>query len=79
MEFKRLTHQIIDVSSYFRQSAVRAINTHLTLRNWIIGAYIVEYEQHGKDRAEYGENLLGELAAQIKTRGLSETLSLIHI
>jgi hypothetical protein len=25
------------------------------LRNWIIGFYIVEYEQNGKDRAEYGE------------------------
>jgi predicted nuclease of restriction endonuclease-like (RecB) superfamily len=34
------------------------VNTSLTLRNWIIGYYIVEYEQNGKDRAEYGEKLI---------------------
>ena len=32
-----------------------------TMRNWLIGYYIVEFEQHGKDRAEYGTQLLKKL------------------
>ncbi|WP_443661211.1 hypothetical protein [Eshraghiella crossota] len=30
----------------------------MTLRNWVIGYYIVEYEQDGSDRAQYGSHLL---------------------
>lgn len=38
--------------------AKSAVNQLMTLRNWAIGYYIVEYEQGGNDRAEYGTNLL---------------------
>jgi type I restriction enzyme, R subunit len=48
-----------------RAQAGRAINVSLTLRNWLIGAYISEYELRGADRASYGENLLSELADYI--------------
>lgn len=41
-----------------RGVAVKTINQATTLRNWIIGCYIVEYEQNGSDRAKYGDNLL---------------------
>jgi predicted nuclease of restriction endonuclease-like (RecB) superfamily len=34
----------------------------LTLRNWLFGLYICEYEQNGLDRAEYGEYLLEKLS-----------------
>ena len=37
-----------------RGVAVKTINQATTLRNWIIGCYIVEYEQNGSDRAKYG-------------------------
>jgi predicted nuclease of restriction endonuclease-like (RecB) superfamily len=40
----------------------RAVNTTLTLRNWFIGNYIVEYELKGLDRAKYGEQLIPKLA-----------------
>ena len=39
-----------------RQNAVRAINTELVKANWEIGRHIVEYEQHGQERAEYGRD-----------------------
>ncbi len=48
-----------------RAQAGCAINVRLTLRNWLIGAYISEYELRGADRASYGENLLSELADYI--------------
>lgn len=46
----------------------------MTLRNWAIGYYIVEYEQDGKDKAEYGSNLLKKLENQLEEKGLNETL-----
>ena len=45
-----------------------------TLRNWLIGCYIVEYEQKGSDRAKYGERLLKRLEERVNTKGLNLTL-----
>lgn len=44
------------------------------MRNWLIGYYIIEFEQHGKDRAEYGARLLKKLEARVNRKGLTETL-----
>ena len=42
------------------------------MRNWLIGAYIAEYEQHGDDRATYGTKLMPELADRLRhVKGLS--------
>jgi predicted nuclease of restriction endonuclease-like (RecB) superfamily len=45
--------------------AGRAVNISLTLRNWLVGCYIIEYELCGADRARYGDNLLTELAKRL--------------
>lgn len=55
-------------------SAVRAINRMQTMRNWLIGYYIVEFEQYGKDRAEYGAHLLKKLEERVDRKGLNVTL-----
>ena len=52
--------------------AAHAVNLSLTARNWLVGYYIVEYEQHGEDRAKYGEKLLKNLALCLNRRGLGE-------
>jgi predicted nuclease of restriction endonuclease-like (RecB) superfamily len=49
-----------------QRHAVQAINVALTLRNWLIGYYIVEYEQQGSDRARYAERLLEILARDLR-------------
>ena len=51
-----------------RQNAVRAINTELVKANWEIGRHIVEYEQHGQERAEYGSELLTKLSKDLRQR-----------
>ena len=56
------------------QYAKGAVNQLLTARNWAIGYYIVEYEQHGKERAEYGDNLLENLAKRIDCKGLERSM-----
>ncbi|HOO83959.1 MAG TPA: PDDEXK nuclease domain-containing protein [Prolixibacteraceae bacterium] len=54
-------------------SAVNAVNQMLTIRNWLIGFYIVEYEQNGKDRADYGVGLLKTLSLNLKDiKGMEE-------
>jgi predicted nuclease of restriction endonuclease-like (RecB) superfamily len=50
--------------------AGRAINISLTLRNWLIGCYIAEYELKGQDRATYGAKLLPLLAQALGQRGV---------
>ena len=55
-------------------SAVKAINHMQTMRNWLIGYYIVEYEQNGKDRAEYGAKLLKKLEERVNRKGMTTTL-----
>ena len=54
-----------------QSSAVKAINRMQTMRNWLIGYYIVEYEQHGKDRAEYGTQLLKKLEERVNRKGMT--------
>jgi predicted nuclease of restriction endonuclease-like (RecB) superfamily len=70
MNFELLVNTIQQAHSTLQQSALKSINKHLTLRNWLIGFYIVEFEQKGEDRAKYGERLVDELALTINLKGL---------
>lgn len=63
--FEQLVSSVCEVNERLRAHAHRAVNISLTLRNWLVGAYIAEYELKGADRADYGENLLGELAKRL--------------
>lgn len=71
MTIDRLSQQIVQVQDVMQVQAAHAVNLSLTARNWLIGHYIVEYEQHGEDRAQYGAQLLNKLAAKINRRGLN--------
>ena len=71
MNFNDLQKNIRHISGTFRQNAVAAVNTYLTVRNWLVGFYIVEFEQNGEDRAKYGAKLLQNLADAFDEDGLS--------
>lgn len=72
--FEQLSQKILAINDSMRSFAVKTINQTATLRNWIIGGYIVEYEQNGSDRAKYGDGLLKSLEKRINQRGLNVTL-----
>lgn len=72
--FNDLTSIIQTTHDAAQSSAVKAINHMQTMRNWLIGYYIVEYEQHGKDRAEYGTKLLKKLEERVNRKGMTTTL-----
>ena len=51
-----------------RQTSARAVNAFMTATYWEIGRRIVEHEQHGSERAEYGNFLLKELGRDLTAR-----------
>lgn len=51
-----------------RRSAARSVNFIMTAAYWLIGRRIVECEQRGEIRAEYGEALIERLAADLSAR-----------
>ncbi|MDR0834831.1 MAG: DUF1016 N-terminal domain-containing protein [Candidatus Symbiothrix sp.] len=56
--------------------AVRSVNESMVATNWQIGQYIVEYEQDGNAKAEYGTMLLENLSRDLKLlhgRGFSRS------
>ena len=63
MNFDLLLNTIQQTHTVFQQNAVKAVNMSLTLRNWLIGYYIVEFEQNGEDRAIYGDKLIPNLVS----------------
>ena len=64
-DFSHLVSAIKTVHETLSAQAIRAVNVSLTLRNWLIGAYIAEYELHGVDRAAYGDRLFSVLAERL--------------
>lgn len=68
--FDSLVEGLVRLQARAREAAVRSVDEILTLRNWLIGAWIVAYEQEGADRARYGEGLIDALAVAFKARGV---------
>ncbi|HBA83817.1 MAG TPA: cytoplasmic protein [Verrucomicrobia bacterium] len=71
MNYEALLEAIGQAHQQAQAGAAGAVNRHLLLRNWVIGAYLVEFEQNGQDRAQYGAGLLKRLSKDLRKRGLS--------
>lgn len=65
--YKRLIDNIGSTLKKRRENALRAINQELIAANWEIGKHIVEFEQGGKEKAEYGSSLLSNLSKDLKS------------
>ena len=72
MNFESLVNHISAIQNTLQAQAAHSVNLALTSRNWLMGCYIVEFEQHGEDRATYGEQLLKNLEKRLNTKGLNE-------
>ncbi|MFH1137781.1 MAG: PDDEXK nuclease domain-containing protein [Pseudomonadota bacterium] len=71
ISFEKLIGAIQQAHEELAAQAGRAVNLSLTLRNWLIGCYISEYELRGSDRAQYGDNLLAELSKRLTGQKVS--------
>ncbi|HEX4963829.1 MAG TPA: PDDEXK nuclease domain-containing protein [Thermoanaerobaculia bacterium] len=71
LSFERLVTAIGQAHTELAARASQAVNASLTLRNWLIGFHIAEYEQEGTDRAQYGDTLIERLSARLVRAGVS--------
>lgn len=63
--YEQLVNSISSLWDNAKAQAFTAVNTKLLEANWHTGKYIVEYEQKGEIRAEYGKQLLVRLAKDL--------------
>jgi hypothetical protein len=68
MNYAQLLQSIVAVHERAKAGTAVAVNQLLVLRNWMIGAYLVEFEQNGEDRAAYGRRLLERMASDLGDR-----------
>ena len=67
-DYGRLVSDISGLLEQARRTAARSVNSIITATYWEVGRRIVEFEQGGKARAEYGERLLVQLAEDLTAR-----------
>lgn len=71
-----LFSQIKAVLDEARTKISRSVNSAMVQAYWNVGKYIVEYEQQGEQRAEYGKNVINDLSARLtKEYGSGFTVS----
>ena len=64
-KYSTLVTDLASLIDQGRRTAVRYVNTALVATYWLVGRRVVEYEQEGKERAEYGEALLKRLSGDL--------------
>jgi len=69
-DFSGLIQSLTHVHEHLKFQAAKAVNVNLTLRNWIFGWRIKEYELKGRDRATYGEGLFAAIAKKLTGLGV---------
>ncbi len=67
-DYDAMIGRVVRLIRESRQASSRVVNALMTTTYWLIGYHIVEYEQKGKRRAGYGEELLRRMAADLTTR-----------
>jgi len=66
-KYRKLLNDVGLTIAHARSSAVQSVNRGLVKANWEIGQHIVKFEQEGKERAEYGSDLLSRLSKDLKS------------
>ena len=66
--YEPVFRQVAGIIDAARRSATRSVNAVMTAAYWLIGRYIVEFEQSGEDRAEYGTKLIRRLSEDLTHR-----------
>lgn len=60
--------EIVELLDAARSGSVRSVNAFMTASYWEVGRRIIEFEQKGKKRANYGEELIRQLAHDLTHR-----------
>lgn len=76
--YQNLLSSISDTFSLGRKKAVLAVNSNMIETYWKIGQYIIEFEQGGNEKAEYGKALLPKLSKDL-THAIGKGFSLSNV
>jgi hypothetical protein len=76
MTFDQLLSTLTNIHFRLSEQAARQADLMMTARNYLYGFYLVEFEQHGVDRAAYGTQLLLRLSDELRKKGLKGTSDL---
>lgn len=66
--YNKLVSDIGTLLNNGRKQMAIAVNTSMVQTYWSIGKHIVEFEQKGNERAEYGSNLINRLSRDLTER-----------
>ena len=66
--YRNLLTDIGKILQQARQQVAHAVNATMLTTYWTIGQYIVEFEQQGNERAEYGSDLINRLSRDLTER-----------
>ncbi len=66
--YSSVLEQVAEILESARGSAVRSVNSIMTAAYWLVGHRIVEYEQKGEARAEYGDALIERLSGDLTAK-----------
>ncbi len=67
-DYSGLVGGVSELLDTARRASVRTVNVFMTATYWEIGRRIVEFEQGGQDRANYGDAIVDRLAQDLPTR-----------
>jgi predicted nuclease of restriction endonuclease-like (RecB) superfamily len=70
MKYDKLIEILETIHSDMQLRAAKSIDIALVVRNWLFGFYLVEYEQNGEDRAEYGKRLIDNISKELRYKGI---------
>ena len=66
--YESVLADIVELLEAARRSSARTVNAIMTATYWTVGRSIVEHEQHGEERAGYGEELMEHLSRDLGAR-----------
>lgn len=68
LQYGEIRNDIVRLLQAARTASARSVNALMTAAYWEIGRRIVEFEQQGQERADYGETVIKRLAADLEPR-----------
>src|SRR5215216_2410502 len=67
-DYDTMLDRVVRLIGEARRASARSVNAIMTGTYWLIGHHIVEFEQSGKYKAEYGDEVIDCLASDLTTR-----------
>jgi len=68
LRYQSIFDDLSGIVTVARRHAFQSVNSIMTASYWLIGQYIVEFEQKGKERADYGRSIIKRLSVDLSAR-----------